>query len=219
MLLRQAHRLTPDDGGSAVAVGVSHMRNRDCRITMAIIGLFACGEWESVLAEVTSDERPPSREVRIPSVDDIAFTGATRLDQVISAWGEPGRGGPANEILVFYLETGERLWLSFTPSEPKTLTRAILLSNSLWPATTILFNDLEKTKTRRRDQLDFSRTVTADEVNAAWGPPDNVVGSGIEHWVYSLANGETARLVFDGNRVVGSGRARRGRQAPGRSAN
>ena len=77
------------------------MRKVDCRIAMAIIGLFVCGEWESALAEVTSDKHLPSTEVRNPSLNDIAFTEATRLDQFILAWGEPGPGGPANEVQVF----------------------------------------------------------------------------------------------------------------------
>jgi hypothetical protein len=144
----------------------------------------------------------------MPSLVDLELTPSTTREQVRAVWGDPTPGGPAGEMATYWLENRElQVWLSFSSSEPHELTRAILLDwhNPVVPKTKMLLNRIEATKTRRRNQLDFRRPLTAADVYAVWGPPDSVAGSGIEHWGYAMADGTVASLIFDGERVLGSG--------------
>lgn len=149
------------------------------------------------------------------SLADLNLTPNTTLDQVIAAWGEPVSAGPgpAEAIKIYYLASRERLWLSF--GSDGRLTRAILLrnpgavpggvpSNAMVPVTRVLVNTLEITRRRSLAQLDFTRALGAAEVDAAWGPPDSVAGSGIEHWLYTMADGSVHTLAFYGDQVFGT---------------
>ena len=147
----------------------------------------------------------------------IGLTADTTMAQVVAALGPAYSFGPGREMISYRFEGDDNsqlwLWLSFEPAEPRRLTRALLQYLDrpycmTWDSTTLL-NNLEITKIRRRDQLDYSRRLSAADVYAVWGPPDGESGSGFQFWHYTLANGETAVLVFDDGYVLGSGGRRR----------
>jgi hypothetical protein len=141
-------------------------------------------------------------QARSCDLDEILRDNRT-FRAVTQYWGEPRIDGPAAEMKMYYFPSGERLWLSFTAGGG--LARALLLSSDVVPKVRVVMNELAITRARRLDQLDLARPLTAQDVAAVWGPPDNLVGSGVDHWVYGLANGETITLVFDGDRLVGAG--------------
>jgi hypothetical protein len=145
---------------------------------------------------------PAEAAARSCDLEEILDQNRT-LEQIAAFWGPALVDGPNGEMKLYRFPSNERLWLSFAADG--RLVRAILLSNAAVPTTRVLLNELPATRSRRRDQLDFAAPLTARDVAAAWGPPDNLVGSGIDHWVYTLADGETVKLVFDGERVVGAG--------------
>lgn len=141
-------------------------------------------------------------QARSCDLDEILRDNRT-LPAVTAFWGEPRIDGPAAEMKMYYFPSGERLWLSFTAEG--NLARALLLSPDVVPRVRVVMNELAITRARRLDQLDRTRPLTSRDVAAAWGPPDNLVGSGVDHWVYTLADGGTVTLVFDGDRLVGAG--------------
>jgi hypothetical protein len=147
----------------------------------------------------------PSRVER--SLDDLNLTADTAMDQIVAAWGQPELVGPGRTMAAYRLSgqsPRREIWLSFTPDEPRLLTRALLLiwHNEASPEVSVLLNRIDVTRARRWDQLDFSHPVTADEVQAVWGPPDGVAGLMELNWLYTMANGETAFLTFAGGRVA-----------------
>ena len=95
---------------------------------------------------------------------------------------------------------GKELWLSFTREEPHGLTRAIVVHRGAFERE--LFNALPQTRTRRFDQLDFSREVNTDALYAAWGPPDATFGFGATYWDYLMENGETVSVRTHGTAVL-----------------
>ena len=145
---------------------------------------------------------PVQAQARSCDLDEILAANRT-LEQVTAFWGEPRIDGPGGEMKIYFFPSDERLWLSFT--EGGALTRAILLSEDVVPRTRVVMNELPITRARRRDQLDLTRPLSAADVNRAWGPPDSLVGSGVDHWVYTMADGEIVTLVFDGDRLAGAG--------------
>ncbi len=58
------------------------------------------------------------------------------------------------------------------------------------------FRDLERIRTRRLDQIDFTRPVTDEQLVAAWGEADVYFGSGLNYRLYEMANGEEVTLVW-----------------------
>lgn len=150
-------------------------------------------------------------QARSCDLDEIIAANRT-LEAVTAFWGEPRLDGPGGEMKVYFFPSSERLWLSFT--DQGALTRAILLSDDVVPRTRVVMNELALTRARRRDQLDLTRPLTRADVNRAWGPPDSVVGSGVDHWVYAMADGEVVTLVFDGDRLAGAGPRPAGAPAP-----
>jgi hypothetical protein len=154
-------------------------------------------------------------EGRSCDLDEILAANRT-LEQVTAFWGEPRLDGPAGEMKIYFFPSGERLWLSFT--DEGALARAILLSDDVVPRTRIVLNELAITRARRRSQLDLTRPLTRADVSRAWGPPDSLVGSGVDHWVYTMADGEIVTLVFDGDRLAGHGARPAGSPAPARLA-
>jgi hypothetical protein len=145
---------------------------------------------------------PAQAQARSCDLDEILAANRT-VEQVAAFWGEPRIDGPGGEMKIYFFPSDERLWLSFT--EGGVLARAILLSEDVVPRTRVVMNELAITRARRRDQLDLTRPLTAADVNRAWGPPDSLVGSGVDHWVYTMADGEIMTLVFDGDRLAGTG--------------
>lgn len=200
-----------------------HSRIMVRAVLVAMVG-FACLGPEQILAQPIpcsepgpAPSMPPEQELRRYTGFDL--TVETSFDQVVAALGPPGRLGPAGEMMTYSFGAGDDpqlwLWLSFERRAPRRLTRAVLQRLDrpycmLW-ATTVLLNNLDVTKARRRDQLDMSRRLSAADVYAAWGPPDSEGGSGLQFWLYAMANGETEALLFDGDYVQGSGRPRRRR--------
>lgn len=174
----------------------------------ALIPLFAAVLTATGAAASAQREPAPvggcqARErARSCDLDEILRDNRT-LAAVTAFWGEPRVDGPAAEMKMYYFPSGERLWLSFTAEG--NLARALLLSSDIVPRVRVVMNELAITRARRLDQLDLTRPLTSRDVEAVWGPPDNLVGSGVDHWVYGLANGETVTLVFDGDRLVGAG--------------
>lgn len=174
---------------------------------IALCALVGVGV-ESVMAQEIPKSvsvSAPSSGSPQPSIDDIRLTPETTRDEIVATWGNAVHFGPALEMESYSLVTGEYLWLSYDLGTPRRLTRAVLVSMSAFPETTMLLNRIESTKNRRRGQLDFGEPITANDVYSAWGPPDSVIGSGLEYWVYQLADGEDVRLLFIDGRVSGSG--------------
>jgi hypothetical protein len=163
------------------------------------------------------DVRPCASPVQARSCDLDEILAANRtLEQVAAFWGEPRIDGPGGEMKIYFFPSNERLWLSFT--DGGALRRAILLSNDVVPRTRVVMNELPITRARRRDQLDLTRPLTAADVNRAWGPPDSLAGSGVDHWIYTMTDGEIVTLVFDGDRLAGTGARPAAAAAPARPA-
>jgi hypothetical protein len=135
--------------------------------------------------------------MRTLDLRDVPLTADTDRAQVAAAWGEPGTEGPAQEVAQYWLTCDARLWLSFEPNGPRRLKRAILFTGSFVPQATVIVDDLPITRTRRCEQLPLGRPIDPHRVAAAWGPPDNLVGSGIVRWTYSMADGGTAQVFPD----------------------
>ncbi len=138
----------------------------------------------------------------MPKLSDMKLDAATTYDAVVSRWGKPENFGPGESIRRYRLDSDEQLWLTFSSPNGGTLTRAVVVGAGPAPTPRLLVDTHPLTTTRRCDQLDFKKSTSAAEVNAAWGPPDNVIGSGIDNWIYRLANGTSAALVFSAGRVV-----------------
>jgi hypothetical protein len=129
----------------------------------------------------------------------IPLTAETTLAQVVAAWGEPRRGGPANEIYSYYLTCDARLWLSFEPDDQRRLTRAILFTGNFVPAARVILDDLQVTRRRRCSQVPNGRGRSGRRIFEAWGPPDNEIGSGLVRWTYEMADGGLAQVFPEGN--------------------
>jgi hypothetical protein len=142
---------------------------------------------------------PASKNRRL---SDIKLSDQLTQKQVVTIWGEALKYGPGNIINLYGLDNGERLWLSFESNEAGNLNRAVLITNETVPESKILFNKIEATKNRHCNQFDFSNIVTVDQINKIWGPPDNVIGSGIENWIYYLKNGGSAILILSKDQVI-----------------
>jgi hypothetical protein len=176
-----------------------------------LIGLGFQGGVGNAMTSLVSSGQPPQEAAPVHDssqrvLTDLTLTSETTLDEIIALWGEPVQEGPAGEISQYRLASGEQLWLSFTDAEPRRLTRAVLLSDSVAPTARVLLNNLEITRRRRMDQLDFLRPLSAKDVYAAWGPPDSAWGSGLARWEYALADGDSTSLAFERGEVLGSGR-------------
>jgi hypothetical protein len=128
----------------------------------------------------------------------VSLTRETTQASVIAAWGAGYPDGAAGEMLTYYADCDARFWLSFEEAPPHRLTRALLLSGSFVPHTTMLFNRLEVTRRRRCDQVRRGRGQDGRRIAAAWGPPDNQVGSGLVRWTYDMANGGFAQVFPEG---------------------
>ena len=161
---------------------------------------------------------PPAQELR--RYTGIDLTRDTTFDRVVAALGPAQPYGPAREMITYGFGSGEDarlwLWLSFEAAEPRRLTRAIVQRldrpHCMRWEPIVLFNALEITKRRRLGQLDFSRRLSVADVAAVWGPPDSEAGSGIQYWVYQMADGEVQLLVFADGELLGSGPRRRARR-------
>ncbi len=138
----------------------------------------------------------------MPKLSDLKLDETTTYGDVVSRWGKPETYGPGESIRRYGLESDEQLWLTFSSPNAGTLTRAIVAGVGPLPKPRVLFDIHPLTKKRRCNQLDFKKPTSAAEVNAAWGPPDNVIGSGIDNWIYQLMDGTTAVLIFSGGKVV-----------------
>jgi hypothetical protein len=158
---------------------------------------------------------PPAQELR--RYTGIDLTREVTFDQIVAAFGPARPYGPAGEFITYSFGGGGEaqlwLWLSFEAAPPRRLTRAIVQRLDrpycmMWEPI-VLFNELEITKRRRPGQLDFSRPLNAADVAAAWGPPDSEAGSGIQYWLYRMADGRVQPLVFADGIVLGSGPRRR----------
>ncbi len=136
------------------------------------------------------------------ALSDLTFDASTTRAAVIARWGQPLRYGPGGILQLYGLATNERVWLSFSDAEPSMLTRALLLTDSAAPQVRVLYDALAATKARQCSQIDFRKPTSAADVNAAWGPPDGVAGSGIDNWFYRLANGASAIVIYQNDRVV-----------------
>jgi hypothetical protein len=151
-------------------------------------------------------------------LDSLDLSPRTTLDEIVARWGPATPTGPGDEILAYFLASGDDLWLSFTEGQPRRLVRAVLIRNHSPGGSTILFNDIERTKHRCRGQFNFTwpHGVTLSDIYAAWGPPDDIAGSGFPRWVYRMEDGtEFGLLVYRGRILNGQpGRGRRVRHEP-----
>jgi hypothetical protein len=184
----------------------SNLENNMCRVRIAIamlasIGNAGCMASGGGMTEL-GDHSLSNGGSTNRTLADIVFAETTTRAQVVARWGQSISVGPANSLELYSLDSGERLWLSFAKAEPHVLTRAIRLSNAPVPKTTVLMNKIPATVVRRCGQIDFSKPTTAERVTEIWGPPDNVVGSGIENWSYQLSDGTSAILIFSQDQVV-----------------
>ena len=174
------------------------MSNRSFFVAaLMFIGLAACRETSEAKAATETIAIPAAQR---PKLADIALSAATTRAQIVAVWGDPFMR-PADSLQAYELEGGQLLWLTFADEQPQTLTRALLLSASVVPKVATLLNVAALTQARRCSQLDFGSEPSARDVHVAWGPPDNVVGSGIQTWRYKLANGSSAMLVYYNDRV------------------
>lgn len=158
----------------------------------AVSGIL-CGE---------NQERNVSMDVTGRSLADFGLSETSTRDEVTSRLGPMLRYGPASAIDLVGLPSGDELWLSFDADEPHFLTRAVLVSAAPGARARILFNRIARTIERKPEALDFDPHLTDADVDAIWGPPDSVTGSGIDTWTYSLAGGKVALLVFGGGKLV-----------------
>ncbi|HVQ09976.1 MAG TPA: hypothetical protein VMS43_16235 [Allosphingosinicella sp.] len=152
---------------------------------------------------VECDSSWPRRELR-----DLPLTPETTQAQVVAAWGEPRSEGPAEEISSYHLTCYAQLWLSFEPSGRRRLTRAILFTDSFaWPQPTVILDSLAITKNRRCNQLRLGDGISGATIFRRWGPPDNVIGSGIARYIYAMADGGLGQVFFSerGRFVVSCG--------------
>ncbi len=138
----------------------------------------------------------------MPKLSDLKLDETTSYDDVISRWGKPENFGPGDSLRLYNLDSNEQLWLTFSAPDAGTLTRAVVVGVGPAPTPKLLMDTHPLTKKRRCDQLDFKKSTSATQVNAAWGPPDNVIGSGIDNWIYQLADGTSVSLVFSAGKVV-----------------
>lgn len=143
----------------------------------------------------------------------VSLNGETIRDQVDAAWGPGLPYGVADEMLAYSVDCDARFWLSFEEAPPHRLTRALLLTGSFVPHTTMLFDRLEITRRRRCDQVGRGRGQDGRRIAAAWGPPDNEVGSGLVRWAYNMADGGFAEVFpqSEGRFLVGCSSPRRRR--------
>lgn len=200
MLSCRVHR-----SGQAVnvlfAVKGSHLRT-NLALLAAILTMASGCSVEGGNAVAANGSVPSSAVQKPRTLAALPLSPDTTRDAVNSAWGEGLPFGPDQAMSLYALGTGETLWLSFGDTPLQKLVRAVLLKSGPSSKPQILIDTLTTTKSRRCDQLAFSGTVTEAQVNAAWGPPDNVAGSGIDNWMYKLANGETAVLNFLDGKVA-----------------
>lgn len=160
-------------------------------LTIALL-LAAPMQADGAMILVAAPPLPPSfacgRYPRYKSVE-LALSGQSRLDEVVAAWGEPGRAGPAGEMASYNLDCGARLWRSFDAGEQRWLQRAILLSDSPNPRTHAIIEGLQQSLRRHCRELPTEGPVDPGLIVARWGPPDNEVGSGIVRYSYLMADG------------------------------
>ena len=124
----------------------------------------------------------------------VSLNGETTRAAIAQAWG-PGRpDGVAGEMVTYYVDCDARFWLSFEAAPPHRLTRALLLAGPVVPRPTMLFDVLEITRRRRCDQVGRGREQEGRRIAAAWGPPDNEVGSGLVRFSYNMADGGFAEV-------------------------
>jgi hypothetical protein len=141
---------------------------------------------------------PPSCEAVVRArLNGLALSNQTTPAQIAAALGEGRPAGPAGEMLSYHLKCDGILWLSFDENRPRHLTRAVLLAGAFVPRTTTLFDTLRITRRRSCTQLPRGRWISGNRVTRAWGPPDNLVGSGIVRWTYALADGGTGVVLPD----------------------
>lgn len=138
----------------------------------------------------------------MPSLSDMKLDPNTTHADVAARWGKPRNFGPGGVIRSYDLDNDEQLWLTFSSPDAGMLLRAVAVGVGPAPTPRTLLDVHPLTKKRRCEQLDFKKSLTAAHVNAAWGPPDNVIGSGIDNWIYALANGKSATLIYSGDKVI-----------------
>lgn len=169
-----------------------------------------------------SDPSPPPDipyEVQLRRQLPIELTPETTFEQVTAALGPLHAFGPGREMFVRDIDVSEELrmelWLSFESAAPRRLIRALLHSydrpHCMFSTMSILVNVFERTRSRRQDQLDYSRRLSTADVYELWGPPDDEFGSGFQFWAYEMADGAVVTLLFDQGYVLGSGDRRRRR--------
>lgn len=146
-------------------------------------------------------ERQQSGQNRAPKFTDVELTPETSLKEVEAAWGQGLPYGPDNDFMLYNRSVeGNSLWLSFSNTEPRKLTRAVLFIHEVqaepWQHSLILFDSLAQTKARRCDQVDIQKRPTAADISQIWGPPDGQMESGNLQFIYGLADGRQARVVF-----------------------
>jgi hypothetical protein len=111
--------------------------------------------------------------------------------------------GPGGLVTAWLAPSGEPLWLSFDTAAPYRLARAVLSGAGPAGGSRILLDRMAVTRRRTLAQLDFSHAVSVERLAAAWGPPDGVVGSGIDTWLYDMADGRTVSIIISREKVVG----------------
>lgn len=136
-------------------------------------------------------------------IADIDLTPSLARDTIVARWGPSIGTGPARAIDLYYLGTGEKLWLTFSPAPDEKLVRALVFSASPVAQPRAVFDNDTLAKARRCDQFDFTKPLDAATVHLLWSNPDSVIGSGVDHWNYLLADGTMATLIFAGDRVIG----------------
>jgi hypothetical protein len=151
---------------------------------------------------VQTNAIPAGATTIMPKLSDLKLDDTTTYIDVVSRWGKPRNFGPGDSIRLYGLDSDEQLWLTFSAQDSGNLMRAVVVGVGPAPKPRVLFDAHPQTKKRRCDQLDFKKTTSAAEVNAAWGPPDNVIGSGIDNWIYQLADGTSAALIFSAGKVI-----------------
>ena len=130
----------------------------------------------------------PVRELR-----DLPLTPATTYAEVVRTWGEPRPEGPAGEVASYSLTCASFVWLSFEPSGQRRLLRALLFTEYQRPPT-VIFNHLPITLNRRCNQLRPGPRQSGRMIARVWGPPDELIGSGIERWIYRMRGGGFAQV-------------------------
>lgn len=173
------NRTTPD-----------HPRRRDLVAFLALTaGVPGCAHGPA----------PDARRAIRP--DDPALSGSLTLAQSRALWGRSDHySGPQWEYVDYPLEGSNsgRVLLWFQREAPHQLRRVLTVTSDEpgpVPQYQMILNLLPETESRTVEEIPSRRPLRVRDIARVWGPPDASYGSGVEIWVYHLADGRGAEMT------------------------